>query len=189
MKKITIALLLTILASPVLAENNFSAEFLLGIADQKSEIVDEFNASTDDTSIGIRGTYIVNKYFGVELAYQDNGESSTTVFNDTIKIGSTEKKLGIKGMYPLGNGISFIGRLGASFWDYDLKFPEQNEHYKSDGTDLYYGVGVEYALNEQFYAGVEYTITDMDGKLDGDASDIKLENEAKNIAIYVGMTF
>ncbi|MBL0710025.1 MAG: outer membrane beta-barrel protein [Colwellia sp.] len=125
MKKVVLSVLLMSSALPVMAESDFSAELLLGMADQELSAGGQ-STSGDDISFGIRGAYSLNENFSVEAAYQSYGETDDTYIDDwgdTIndKLSSTALNLGFEGILPLENGFSLNARVGISFWDAELK--------------------------------------------------------------------
>lgn len=194
MRKITLALLIAASSLPVLAENNFSTELLLGNADQKTGPRLR-PISGDDLSIGIRGAYLLHKNMGFELAYMNYGETddSTGVGGggtQTLNTSTSALTLGVKGIIPFDSGFSIIGRAGMSAWDFEIKqtvtgFAGGNAKLDDDGTDLYYGIGMKYNFNEKMSFGLEYTITEMGLLISGD----KLDHEVKDTALSIGYNF
>lgn len=176
------------------AENSFSAEILLGMADQEVSAYGS-SASGDDTSIGIRGVVSLNKNFSAEIGYHNYGEADDTYideFGDTIndKLSTTAFNFGVKGILPLDNGISLNGRIGISFWDSELEetdssFPGEIFKADDDGNDLYYGIGIQYDINSNIFVGAEYTLTKMDISTDGVSADLDVDN----ISLSLGYKF
>jgi len=194
MKKVVLSVLLMSSVLPAMAENNFSAELLLGMADQELSANGQ-STSGDDTSFGVRGAYSLNENFSVEGAYQSYGETDDTYideFGDTIndKLSSTALSLGIKGILPLDNGVSLNARAGISFWDAEIKetdsaFPGETFKGDDNGNDLYYGIGAQYQINPQIFIGVEYTMTKMGISTEGVSADF----DVKNISLSLGYKF
>lgn len=194
MNKNILGALLALSSATAFAEDNFKVELLLGNAEQ--EISSNINnESGDDVSLGIRGAFNVNKHFGVELAYQDYGtpdDSYIDEFGDRIseKLKATAASAGVKGMMPFNNGVSLIGRVGVAFWDLEYEQTDSSnpgvvDRFDDDGNDFYYGVGIDYALNQQFSIGAEYTILEAQAKF----GNLDFDNEIKNFAVTLGMTF
>jgi OOP family OmpA-OmpF porin len=193
MIKSTVAILsIGLLASSgSFAESKLSGEFMLGLADQELKVFGE-KASGDDTSFGLRLGYSFNTNFSAELSYQSYGEaddryvdSSGDNIHDTIE--SDALMIGVKALIPLNNEFSLVGRLGISKWDAKVKhtdssFPGQVFKGDDDGTDPYYGIGAEYRINESTFAGIEYTITEME-------AEQNIDNEVTNIALSIGTRF
>lgn len=193
-------------ALPAAADNGFSAEFLLGSADQEltaSDSVDSIKLSDNSTSYGLRGVYQFNDYFGVELGYQESGEGKESFideFDATIgtEFETRQINVGVKGTLPLQGGFSLVGRLGLSSWDFDADltdsdFPGVVVELSDSGSDLYYGVGGQYRFNDKLYMGLEYTMLNADLSL-GDVFDdptdpVRAEHDVNSIMLSVGWTF
>jgi len=193
-------------ALPAAADNGFSAEFLLGSADQEftaSDSVDSIKLSDNSTSYGVRGVYQFNDYFGVELGYQESGEGKESFvdeFDATIgtEFETRQINVGVKGMIPLEGGLSLVGRLGLSSWDFDADltdsdFPGVVAELSDSGSDLYYGVGGQYRFSDTLYVGLEYTMLNVDLSL-GDVFDdptdpVRAEHDVNSIMLSVGWTF
>ncbi|MGL1958196.1 MAG: porin family protein [Colwellia sp.] len=194
MKKVVLSVLLMSSVLPAMAESNFSAELLLGKADQELS-VGSYSISGDSTSVGIRGIYSLNENFSVEGTYQSYGETDETYidsYEDTIndKLSTSALSLGIKGIIPLNNGVSLNARAGISFWDAELK--ETDSYYPGvifvgddNGNDFYYGIGGQYDINPQMFIGVEYTMTKMAISTEGVSADL----DVKNISLSLGYKF
>lgn len=196
MKKIILGILLTSCALPVLAESNFSGELLAGRAEQETS-TDSFdwNTSGNDISLGIRAALKVNPNLAFELAYQDYGETDDTytdLYGDTItdKVSSSAVNMGVKGIIPFEGGFSLHGRIGLSLWQAEIKetdsaFPGETFKADDDGSDLYYGLGLQYDISPEFVVGVEYAYTDMDVSIEG----ISVDHEVKNLSLSLGYKF
>ena len=193
-------------ALPAAADNGFSAEFLLGSADQEltaSDSVDSIKLSDNSTSYGVRGVYQFNDYFGVELGYQESGEGKKSFvdeFDATIgtEFETRQINVGVKGMLPLQGGFSLVGRLGLSSWDFDADltdsdFPGVVAELSDSGSDLYYGVGGQYRFSDKLYMGLEYTMLNVDlglGDVFDDPTDpVRAEHDVNSIMLSVGWTF
>jgi opacity protein-like surface antigen len=194
MKKVVLSVLLMSSVLPAVAENNFSVELLLGMADQELS-ADGLSTSGNDTSFGIRGAFSLSENFAIEGAYQSYGETDDTYiddFGDTIndKLSSTALSVGVKGIIPFNNGVSLNARAGISFWDVELEetdsyFPGQTFKADDNGNDLYYGLGAQYDINSQVTVGLEYTITKMGISTEGVSADF----DVKNISLSLGYKF
>lgn len=201
-----LAVAFTSIALPAAADNGFSAELLLGSADQEftaSDSVDSVKLSDNSMSYGVRGVYQFNDYFGVELSYQESGEAEKSFideFDATIgtEFETRQINVGVKGMIPLQGGFSLVGRLGLSSWDFDADltdsdFPGVVAELSDSGSDLYYGVGGQYRFNDNLYMGLEYTMLNVDlglGDLFDDPTDpVRAEHDVNSIMLTVGWTF
>lgn len=157
--------------SATAAENNLSAEILLGTADQELLGSNINIPSGDDTSFGVRGSLLINKNLSIEASYQNYGEANVTFvdgFGDTIndKLSSTAMNIGAKGFFTLDNEVSLNARLGLSFWNAELNetdssLPGEILNVNDSGNDFYYGIGIQYSINSNMFIGAEYIVTPM----------------------------
>lgn len=177
MKKTALAILLASMAMPSFAAldtTGFSGEVLLGSAEH--ELSGGGVSFSDDVySYGIRGAYQINENFAVEVGYQDLGEAEFKVDGVTIaQMDISALTLGVKGMYPLQNGLSVVGRFGLS--SISAEASASGTSASDDANELYFGIGGQYDINEQFYVGVEYLFasSDIAGELDYDIGNLSL---------------
>ncbi len=194
MKKVALSVLLVCSAFPAMAEGDFSAELLLGVANQELS-VDGDSTSGDDVSFGVRGVYSLSENFSVEGAYQSYGEADETYIDEAddtinVKISSTALSLGLKGVLPVSDIVSLSARVGISFWDAELKAvdsssPGEVDKLDGSGNDLYFGVGAQYQVSAQLFTGLEYTVTKV-GLSEGGASE---DIDVTNIALSLGYKF
>lgn len=194
MKNLALGLLLSVVSISAFAESPASADVLFGSAKQASEIDGEELTSGDDMSFGVRVAFNANEFLALELAYQNYGETDDTyidAYGDTIhdNVSATAITFGAKGIIPLDNNIALNARLGISSWDLELLATDSSipGKFKADdtGTDLYYGIGIQFKLNPQMSLGVEYTVTQMQPSIDGTAID----HDVSNLAVSLGYSF
>ncbi len=179
MKKTALAILLASMAMPSFASVDttaFSGEVLFGYANH-----DASGSPFSDSvfSYGIRGGYQVNENFAIEASYQELGEAEDSNGVNTLKMDASALMLGVKGIYPLQNGFSVVGRLGLSSLTLDLS--DSTGSISDDGTELYFGIGAQYDINEQFYVGAEYTFVSAD--ID------PIDYDIDNFTLSAGMRF
>jgi OOP family OmpA-OmpF porin len=128
--------------------------FSLGSADVKE--IDE-----SDSAYKLFGGWTANEYFGLEVAFVDLG-SYPTFFGMADAYGVA---FDVVGYLPLGNNFNLMGKLGIFSWTVDVDFLNATD----DGTDLTYGLGVQYDFNNRFSIRGEWEeFTDVSG------SDISL---------------
>jgi len=195
MKQLLVGALLGFTSLSTFANDGyFTGEFLLGSTTQEIEGDDG-----DDTSFGLRGTYNINPNVGLELSYQNHGEADWTyidAFGNTIneKSATDSFNLGIKGVLPLQHGFSLNARLGISFWNVDLdatdsSVPGVTFSGSDSGNDIYYGIGGQYAVNDKFSIGLEYTLAEFGVSPDGDYNGISADLELNTLALTAGLKF
>lgn len=142
------------------------------------------SGSVDDSDTGLKvfGGYSFNDYLAVDFGYADLGEVGSEIrlvsdgSNFSFPSGSATSTatLGVSGLFggvvgklPLTDFLSLQGRAGLYLWD--LEYDETNSGTgaysgttsfsdSDDGSDLYYGLG----LNIGWF-GLFYEVYDIDG--------------------------
>lgn len=119
--------------------------------------------SDDDQSLGFKvfAGYQLNKYFGVEGGFVDFNDvrASSTVAGPARSAYTTAENdawtLAAVGTLPVTKSVSVFAKLGASSWSSDLKTITTNATgltasttEGSNGYDVFYGLGVSYAIVE-----------------------------------------
>jgi OmpA-OmpF porin, OOP family len=193
-KQVVLGALVSSLAVSAHAYQDFSAEVLLGIANQRTDFGEGSRASGDSTSFGFRGAYRFNPNVSVELSYQHYGSYDDS-WEDAIgrvdeSFETSAFMAGLKVSLPLEAGYSLIGRIGASRWSFELEeidseFPDDIFIFDDKGTDLYYGVGIQLDITQDLFIGVEYTATHMGVVIDNFAVD----HRTRNISASLGFRF
>lgn len=194
MKKTLLAVMLMSVALPSIAESNVYASLLIGNSNQdESQFRTDgsFAFEDDDVSIGIRFGYLFSDYLAAEIGYIDYGQVESditdTATGDVIndRFDTYAIKLGARASYTFESmGLSLNARVGIAQWNYRDDFTRTvnaplDETINDDGTDFYYGVGIEYAVNETVSIGLEYhqmeiEIEGSQGEFDHDIENISL---------------
>ena len=112
--------------------------------------------SESDTGYKFYGGYTVNNNLGFEIAFVDLGQY----------VGRSLDQYGVAfeavGYIPLSNNLDLMGKVGLFAWTVE------DRYYIDYGTDLTYGLGVQYDLNNRVYVRGEWEqFTDVSG---GDVS-------------------
>lgn len=148
-----------LLFSAVLAFNIFGntamAAGYIGVGIGSADI-----EGVDDTSIKIYGGSH-NTSYGFEVAYHDLGKQEESAFGLTASIEVTGIELSGVGYLPVSPTTDFFGKLGFLLWDMDLNltgFPTASE----DGSDLIYGLGVQFNTRNNFAIRLEFQATTLD---------------------------
>jgi opacity protein-like surface antigen len=108
-------------------------------------------------SFGIGAGYQFNSNVAAELGYTAFGDSSVTVVNTgvTAKLKTSSLHAAVVGTYPFNPQFSAIGKLGVS----SNKVDGSNSAgfaYNASKTSLYYAVGGQYNINQQFAIRAQY---------------------------------
>lgn len=195
MKKILPLALAAAMTTPAFAQSPFSAEVLLGNYSNKAEFGGQSGSSESSTGVGLRGVWTFHPNFAIEGAYQNFGEAKWQEIDAgdllTEKVETSALTLGVKGVYPINERFSLHARIGLAFWDIDVEFtdsgfPQDNFSFSDDGNDVYFGLGGEYQINSNFYAGVAYNYLKADISVLGIAS---VDYTINGVQAYIGYRF
>lgn len=108
--------------------------FSLGSADVKE--IDE-----SDSAFKLYGGWTANQNLGLEIAFVDLG-SYPTIFGPADTFGVA---FDVVGYLPVGNNFNLMGKIGIFAWTVDVDLFNASD----DGTDLTYGLGVQYDFNNR----------------------------------------
>lgn len=122
----------------------------------------EYDGLSDEgTSAKLFLGYSFNANAAVEFAYVDTGEGEQdTVFGD-LTASTDGFEVSLVGSLPVNNSVSFLGRLGLYNWDLETELGGASA--SDSGTDLTYGLGVQFELGKSAALRGEYQIYDIDG--------------------------
>lgn len=206
MNKSIIGLVAALITTPVFADTGFYGELLLGNTNNESksksdddsvqaELEDHIKLSGSSTSYALRGGYQFHDNFAIELSHHVYGDVTykyTDRYDDTIKnkIDSNSNNIAIKGIWPVTDAISLNARLGAANWDFDVvatdsAYPDEVEKFSESGTDVYYGIGAEYILNDKVSLGIEYSTLSMKWG----SGDIDVKHTVDSLSLVLQMKF
>jgi len=156
-KKLTLGLVAV--SAITLSAPTFAEGFYIG-AGVSQAFVDESGFDEDDTGGKIFGGYNFNDYFGIEGSYYDFGDISDG--NNSAAIDGVS--LAIVGKVPVSTNFSIFGKVGGHEWDAETTGSSAQVSSNS-GTDVFYGVGLEYSINQlvSLRGEVErYEVDDLD---------------------------
>jgi OmpA-OmpF porin, OOP family len=172
---IATAALATLVATPALAQSypgvpdeGFYLGTAIGQAKLKNDTLDwldDLGANTDDkdTAFKLFAGYQFNPNFAVEASYVDFGDFEASAFaTDGINVASGNVKASVDGFgfaligrLPIDAGFSVYGKLGLIAWDGKVSgVARENGTVVFEGSDSaddidpFYGVGVEYVVNQ-----------------------------------------
>lgn len=141
-------------------------------------------AVVDDTGSGFKLTVgkKIDKTISIEGFYADFGSASLTgnngdtfVLNNTtwvfntnnasIKSSATGFGANAKFQYDFNAKSAIVGRVGVMNWNIDTTVSGSNISTSSltkTGTDIFYGVGYKYKLNNKYAVTADYDIYNVD---------------------------
>ncbi len=115
------------------------------------------NPTTLELYVGNR----FNENFALEFNYIDLGESEDGI--PPVWTLSGESFGGaLKLFAPLSDQVELTGRIGVHSWNLELTEEGFGTLAEDDGTDLFYGFGVNLGLSRNLGLGAHYTIYDFD---------------------------
>jgi OOP family OmpA-OmpF porin len=127
--------------------------------------IGKFDIDTeDDMAFKIFGGYQINRNFAVEFGYGSLFDKAISGVNVEI----TAWELVGVGSFPLGNNLSVFGKLGFAMWDATVSSGIPGFSASDDGTDLTFGVGLQYDFNRNFALRGQwqrYDVADEDADL------------------------
>lgn len=132
-----------------------------------------------DENISIEGLYV---NLGEASLTGDNGDTFTyngTAYTFIVNNGSLTAEaslIGVSGIFshPLSSRFSVFAKLGLVFWDSEVKVSGSgisSSSVSDDGTDLFYGLGGDYKISNDWAVRGAYEIFNFD---DEDADMISI---------------
>ena len=122
------------------------------------------NLRFEEKSFGFKvfGGYQIFKYLGVEAAYTDYStitrrETAQTMVDQELNVGIQTWDVSAVGTLPLGRKTDAFARIGYASWNADVlltlndvRDPSNNvrEDQGRDGTDLCYGLGLDFRFKK-----------------------------------------
>lgn len=157
-KKVKIGLMVSSFAfiQSVMAESFYVGAKLVNA----SYDADASGVSLDDsdTSFGIFGGYSLSQNIAVQLGYQDFGEVDITGANGTSEADAFE--LSLIGSVNASEAVELFAEVGLDAWDATVT--SSGVSADDDGTDLYFGLGVSFSVNDSIDLFADYQFHSLD---------------------------
>ena len=210
MKKILTGLVALSITFPVVADTGFYGGLSLGTTDNQSkssasgvllgeDFSDTAQFSGGSTSYSIRGGYQLHENLVVEFGHYEYGKVTYTYiddFDDSIKdkVETNSNNLGVKAIWPITELISLNVSVGIAKWNLDVDSTDSsNDNFSEDGTDMYYGVGFEYHINNSLSIGLEYSSLSMEWGTSESEENFSyksdIEHKVNNLSLVLQMKF
>ena len=128
-----------------------------GIGFGRSEFSVDGNSETyDDTNVRAFLGYDLNRYFAVE-----GGVGSVPLKDYLNDVGDlTGIDVSILAKLPVTSRMSAYARLG--YWDWEYDGSDAGKNHKVDGTDVLYGLGLDYQVSSKFKVRLDATRYEAD---------------------------
>lgn len=111
--------------------------------------------------------YEFGRYVGMRAGYID-----FSTFDDILDLGIPGTPvldvdlngwiMGVDGYLPVGDWFRLTGHVGVIQWDAEVQIDFAGIDRTEDGSDVYYGVGVEFELADFLMLGTSYTRYEID---------------------------
>jgi opacity protein-like surface antigen len=155
MKKVAVALFLSVFVTmPAVAGNTY-----LGVTVGKNQITAEAGDTPvgSSTGYGILAGYSFGENVAAEAAYYKLGDAAFEGPGVTPELSGDLMSLSAVGLLPLGKDFSLLAKLGyASSSILVLGYSGRN-------SDLIYGVGAQYSINEKVSVRINYDMFKVGG--------------------------
>ncbi|MBL4622396.1 MAG: outer membrane beta-barrel protein [Immundisolibacteraceae bacterium] len=157
-----------VMAAPVIADEGYYIAIGAGTT-EADDTCDElvgvgFAGSCDDRDRGwkVVGGYQIDENFGVEVFYADLGKADAVgtigATPATADVDLDGFGVSLTGTLPLTEQLSLLGRVGMYRWDANgsASLGAVSVSANDDGTDLTYGVGIQYSFTDHLGLRVEW---------------------------------
>jgi len=147
-----------ILLSTVLISNSCYSSELQNIYIGASKSIVGYNDGGGN-AYKINTGYTINENFSLEVNYLSFGENSP--FDGVGKLLAKGYSVDVLAKYPI-NDFSFYAKLGNMWWTEEgertLWWEPQApvKQLKNNGSDIIYGIGASYNINDNFSIKIEY---------------------------------
>ncbi len=128
--------------------------------------------SSDDKDSSFKFFYghQVSEVIALEFGYTDLGNVSATESSlgivDTYEFEVSGISLSALGKLPVSDRVDLFGRIGVFLWDSDFTvcLPSASGCIggSDDGSDLLYGFGIDFKINDKIRLRGEYEMLDVD---------------------------
>lgn len=153
--------------------------------------VEENEFDEDDIAFNVNIANYVNDNIGVEIGYFSHGEPTLTESNGSgdsvsLAVESSSIRLGGRFRLPINDNLNIIAQAGMALWDYEISitdsdFPGLSVTADDDGSDIYYGIGIETTMNNGGSAKLLYS------DLGIETDDV--EFDVKTLSLVLGYKF
>lgn len=188
-KLVGLFLLANLYALPSYAADKFNLDLIVGSANQKTNVSGEDAKEGNSDSVGVRLSYLVNDNFAIDLSYFDYGNSIYKTSSVSTRTKSSSKSIGFSSHFDLSKKLLLTARGGISFWEFDAveAFTTSTNvwTFSDNGMDPYYGLGLEYNLDDKVSLGLDLSYI----KMGIEPSNLTADHEVINTSLSLGYRF
>ncbi|AYQ57543.1 hypothetical protein MS2017_1870 [Bathymodiolus thermophilus thioautotrophic gill symbiont] len=107
----------------------------------------------------------LNDNVATELQFTNFTKDAITVDGVVTILDTSGNSFGVAGLYYFNSGEDFLPfvKLGFHSWDFKTTNTSTGVSSELDGTDIFYGIGVDGKINETMKYRVEFEKMDIDG--------------------------
>lgn len=184
-----------VFAAGVMSGPASAGYFGLAVGQNKIQDWDDVGAALDDgsftsqesedTDTGFRifGGFGQNPNFGIEIGYSDFGEATFDAESDgccfypagpvSASAATTGIDVSLVGRAPMSDAVAVTARLGMLKWEteFDARVSGGSGSDSEDGTDILFGIGLEFAASSSMSLRGEFTRYALD---DADLDSLSL---------------
>jgi OmpA-OmpF porin, OOP family len=142
----------------------------IGFGSVDPDLTSDFS---DPTSFELIGGFNLNETVSAEISYLDLGDSSDGIA-PVWTVSATGLTMGLVARAPINQTVDIFVKGGLMRWDMSVTEDGLGEFYSNNGTDLFFGFGLNARLNSSFSAGLRYTIYSVD---DQDPSVLSVQGQ------------
>jgi len=131
----------------------------VGSVDAGLDDISDFGSATGvELIVGSK----INENLSIEASYLDFGEASDS-FTPIWRVSADSLTFGALAIAPVNENVNLFIKLGLHLWDVSITDDEFGTFFTDDGTDIFFGAGVEFIVGEKVSLGVRYNSYDFDG--------------------------
>lgn len=152
------------------AESELYGGIGLGYSTVKADTVGTaHDLNLEDSSAAARAYlgFRYGRFVALEAGYVDFGKAKDQVAvffgqpSATYRLDTTGYDLALLGRYPVNDELAAFARAGVIRWDTKARVDEVGYHYSEDGSDLMWGLGLDYRGTNRVSVRVEADVLDI----------------------------